>query len=108
MTRNNILRESLGQETSRVLKKPEGAARLRIAMRAQGATTKAVPVRTVEEEQRSDRPQDAGALRVAGGAGPSAWLARLDDVLDIACGSPPSTWPRGACNAALPGFSAPC
>src|SRR5262245_43494425 len=76
-------------------------------MRAQGTTTEAGPVRTVEE-QRSDRPQDAGALRVAGGAGPSASLARLDDVLDIACGSPTSIWPRGACNAALSGFSAPC
>src|SRR5258706_297840 len=38
-----------------------------IVMRAQGATTKAFPVRTVEEEQRSDRAQDPCALRVASG-----------------------------------------
>src|SRR5262245_57699611 len=44
-------------------------ARMGIVGRAQGATTKAVPVRTVEEEQRSDRPQDPRALRVAAARG---------------------------------------
>src|SRR3989441_13064850 len=57
-----------------------------IARRAQGATTKAIPVWIVEEEQRRDRPhsgpcnlrqtddgraqQDPGALRVAAEPGP--------------------------------------
>src|SRR6266545_3511745 len=36
-----------------------------IVRRAQGATTKAIPVWIVEEEQRRDRPQDPCALRVA-------------------------------------------
>src|SRR5207245_6809658 len=35
--------------------------------RAQGATTKAIPVWIVEEEQRSDRPQDPCALAGCGG-----------------------------------------
>src|SRR5437773_12030196 len=38
--------------------------------RAQGATTKAIPVWIVEEEQRRDRPQDPCALRVAAEPGP--------------------------------------
>ena len=47
-----------------------------IVMRAQGATTKAFPVRTVEEEQRSDRAQDPCALRVAAARGHlRCWLA---------------------------------
>ena len=40
-----------------------------IVMRAQGATTKAIPVRIVEEEQRRDRAQDPCALRVAAARG---------------------------------------
>src|SRR5262245_34527910 len=104
-------------------------------MRAQGAnwavqspgliyrepsTTKAVPVRTVEEEQRSDRPQDAGALRVAAArAHLRRWLAstmRTGIALgrptaakratkSPACGSPPRIWPCSFRNAALYTFA---
>src|SRR5258706_16141929 len=71
-----------------------------IVMRAQGATTKAFPVRTVEEEQRSDRAQDRCALRVAAARGHlRCWLASTM-CIDIPSGSPPSIWPRGARNAA--------
>src|SRR5437667_12461186 len=40
-----------------------------IVRRAQGATTKAIPVWIVEDEQRRDRPQDPCALRVAAAGG---------------------------------------
>src|SRR5437870_7416140 len=135
--------------------------------RAQGATTKAIPVWIVEEEQRSDRPhsgpcnlrrtddgraphsgpgnlrhaddgraqQDPCALRVAAEPGPryralGAAAARPGGHLarpplppqaavggpgrcwrpstmhiDIACGPPPTIWPRGARNAALCTFT---
>src|SRR5438093_11109264 len=104
--------------------------------RAQGATTTAIPVWIVEEEQRSDRPhsgpcnlrqtddgraqQDPCALRVAAEPGPryrasGAAAARPRGHLrcwrpstmhtDIACGPPPSIWPRGARNAALCTFT---
>src|SRR5881296_3300512 len=106
-----------------------------IVRRAQGATTKAIPVWIVEEEQRSDRPQDPCALRVAAEPGPRyracgaaaarprAHLARpplppqaavggpgrcwrpSTMHTDIACGPPPSIWPRGARNAALCTFT---
>src|SRR5438876_9270565 len=46
---------------------PDRAVEVR---RAQGATTKAIPAWIVEEEQRSDRPQDPCALRVAAEPGP--------------------------------------
>src|SRR2546430_15977252 len=46
---------------------PDRAVEVR---RAQGATTKAIPVWIVEEEQRRDRPQDPCALRVAAARGP--------------------------------------
>src|SRR5207247_5357772 len=46
--------------------RPDRAVEVR---RAQGATTKAIPVWIVEEEQRRDRPQDPCALRVAAAGG---------------------------------------
>ena len=76
--------------------KVQGAARTRIAMRALGATTKAIPEWIVEEEQRRDRPQDACALRVAARR---AHLRRCRPSTmrsDIACGPAPTICARGA------------
>src|SRR5213594_2517042 len=76
-----------------------------IVRRAQGATTKAIPVWIVEEEQRSDRPQDPCALRVAAARGHLRCWRPSTMHFDIACGPPPSIWPRGARNAALCTFT---
>src|SRR5205814_6537499 len=73
--------------------------------RAQGATTKAIPVWIVEEEQRSDAPQAPGALRVAAARGHLRCWRPSTMHIDIACGPPPSIWPRGARNAALCTFT---
>src|SRR5438045_8129836 len=89
--------------------------------RAQGATTTAIPVWIVEEEQRSDRPhsgpcnlrqtddgraqQDPCALRVAAARGHLRCWRPSTMHIDIACGPPPSIWPRGARNAALCTFT---
>src|SRR5437867_1817206 len=76
-----------------------------IVRRAQGATTKAIPVWIVEEEQRSDRPQDPCALRVAAARGHLRCWRPSTLHIDIACRPPPSIWPRGARNAALCTFT---
>ncbi|PYV10071.1 MAG: hypothetical protein DMG07_21805 [Acidobacteria bacterium] len=59
----------------------------------------------VEEEQRSDRPQDPCALRVAAARGHLRCWRPSTMHIDIACGPPPSIWPRGARNAALCTFT---
>src|SRR5438034_5370493 len=82
---------------------PDRAVEVR---RAQGATTKAIPVWIVEEEQRSDRPhsgpcnlrqtndgraqQDPCALRVAAARGHLRCWRPSTMHTDIACGPPPS------------------
>src|SRR5213083_1071895 len=99
--------------------------------RAQGATTKAIPVWIVEEEQRSDRPhsgpcnlrqtddgraqQDPCGLRVAAEPGPryracGAAAARPGRCwrpstmhFDIACGPPPSDAQRTLVTSGLQG-----
>ena len=85
--------------------KVQRVARMGIVRRAQGATTKAIPVWIVEEEQRSDRPQDPCALRVAAARGHLRCWRPSKMYTDIACGPPPSIWPRGARNAALCTFT---
>src|SRR6266571_4012517 len=109
-----------------------------IVRRAQGATTKAIPVWIGEEEQRRDRPQDPCALRVAAEPGPryrasGAAAARPGGRLaqpplppqaayvglglrcvgstmctDIACASAPSSRPPGARNAAICTLTTDC
>src|SRR5438093_6333341 len=76
-----------------------------IVRRAQGATTKAIPVWIVKEEQRSDRPQDPCALRVAAARGHLRCWRPSTMYTDIASGPPPSIWPRGARNAAFCTFT---
>src|SRR2546422_11074102 len=73
--------------------------------RAQGATTKAIPVWIVEEEQRRDRPQDPCALRVAAARGPLRCWRPSTMHTDIARGPPPSIWAPRARHAALPTFT---
>ena len=71
-----------------------------IVRRAQGARRKAMSVRIVDDEQRSDRPQDPCALRVPAAR---AHLRRCHPstmYTDIACGPAPSICARGARNAA--------
>src|SRR5438132_13777489 len=97
--------------------KVQRVARMGIVRRAQGATTKAIPVWIVEEEQRSDRPQDPCALRVAAARGHLRCWRPSTMHTYIACGPPPSDaqrtlitsgsrghavdiWPPGARNAA--------
>ena len=65
-------------------------------------------VHIVDDEQRSDRAQDPCALRVATARGHLRRWPTSTMHTGIACGRPPSSWPRGARNAAPPGFSAPC
>ena len=78
-------------------------------------------VRIVDDEQRSDRPhsgpcnlrqtdegraqQDPCALRVAAARGHLRRWRPSTMHIDIACGPPPSIWPRGARNAALCTFT---
>src|SRR5881394_1493868 len=81
---------------------PDRAVEVR---RAQGATTKAIPVWIVEEEQRKRSPQDPCALRVAAARGHLRCWRPSTMHTDIACGPPPSIWPRGARNAALCTFT---
>src|SRR5207249_5224981 len=69
------------------------------------STTKAIPVWIVEEEQRSDRPQDPCAFQVAAARGHLRRWRPSTMHTDIACGPPPSIWPRGARNAALCTFT---
>src|SRR6266516_4518518 len=92
--------------------------------RAQGATTKAIPVWIVEEEQRSDRPhsgpcnlrqtddgraqQDPCALRVAAEPGPRYRASGATVCTDIACAAAPCIRPPGARNAAICTFTTDC
>src|SRR2546426_3012308 len=84
--------------------------------RAQGATTKAIPVWIVEEEQRKRSPhsgpcnlrqtdegraqQDPCALRVAAARGPLRFFRPSTMHNHIAPGPPPSTLPPGPPNPA--------
>src|SRR6266545_2713813 len=79
-----------------------------IVRRAQGARRKAVSGYTVDDEQRSDRPQDPCALRVA--AARARLLRCLASTMrtNIACGSAPCIRARGARNAALCTFTTGC
>ena len=94
----------------------EGVARMGIVMRAQDArrmamsehivpsaqarVTPSAHARVTEAEQRSDRAQDPCALRVAAARGHLRCWPTSTMYTDIACGRPPSSWPRGARNAA--------
>src|SRR2546426_7583818 len=89
--------------------------------RAQGATTKAIPVWIVEEEQRKRSPhsgpcnlrqtdegraqQDPCALRVAAARGHLRCLRPPPMHIDIPCGPPPSILPPRARNPALSTFT---
>src|SRR5439155_1962888 len=79
-----------------------------IARRAQGATTKAIPVWIVEEEQRRDRPQDPCALRVAAAGGRLLRCGGSTMCTDIACAAAPCIRPPGARNAAICTFTTDC
>src|SRR5437870_4346968 len=92
--------------------------------RAQGATTKAIPVWIVEEEQRRDRPhsgpcnlrqaddgraqQDPCALRVAAAGGRLLRCGGSTMCTDIACAAAPGIRPPGARNAAICTFTTGC
>src|SRR5207247_8283996 len=92
--------------------------------RAQGATTKAVPVWIVEEEQHRDRPhsgpcnlrqtddgrarQDPCALRVAAAGGRLLRCGGSTMCTDIACAAAPCIRPPGARNAAPCTFTTDC
>src|SRR5881296_1030390 len=76
--------------------------------RAQGATTKAIPVWIVEEEQRRDRPQDPCALRVAAAGGRLLRCGGSTMSTNIACAAAPCIRPPGARNAALCTFTTDC
>src|SRR5437867_12776582 len=92
---------------------PDRAVEVR---RAQGARRKAMSVRIVDDEQRSDRPhsgpcnlrqtddgraqQDPCALRVAAEPGHLRCWRPSTMHIDLASGPPPPIWPRGARNAA--------
>ena len=88
--------------------KVQRVARMGIVRRAQGATTKAIPVWIVEEEQRSDRPQDPCALRVAAARAHLRRCRPSTMYTDIACGPAPSICARGARNAAICTFTTDC
>src|SRR6266545_5473178 len=79
-----------------------------IVRRAQGATTKAIPVWIVEEEQRRDRPQDPCALRVAAAGGRLLRCGGSTMCTDIACAAAPCIRPPGARNAAICTFTTDC
>src|SRR6059036_1268929 len=76
--------------------------------RAQGATTKAIPVWIVEEEQRRDRPQDPCDLRVAAAGGRLLRCGGSTMCTDIACAAAPCIRPPGARNAAICTFTTDC
>src|SRR6059036_4076234 len=84
---------------------PDRAVEVR---RAQGATTKAIPVWIVEEEQRRDRPQDPCALRVATAGGRLLRCGGSTMCTDIACATAPCIRPPGARNAAICTFTTDC
>src|SRR5207247_2916235 len=85
--------------------------------RAQGATTKAIPVWIVEEEERSDRPhsgpcnlrqtdegraqQDPCALRVAAARGHLRCWRPSPMHSEMTSCPPPSFWPPAAPNSRL-------
>src|SRR5213083_3644740 len=79
-----------------------------IVRRAQGARRKAMSVRIVDDEQRSDRPQDPCALRVAAAGGRLLRCGGSTMCADIACASAPSSRPPGARNAAICTFTTDC
>src|SRR2546427_4244064 len=80
---------------------PDRAVEVR---RAQGATTKAIPVWIVEEEQRSDRPQDPCALRVAAAPGHLRFLGPPPMHTPNPRRPPPGILPPGAPDAAPSSF----
>src|SRR5438552_15960960 len=92
-----VARMGIDAQRSGASELPDRAVEVR---RAQGATTKAIPVWIVEEEQRSDRPQDPCALRVAAARGHLRCWRPSTMHTDIACGPPPSIWPPGPRHAA--------
>ncbi len=61
-----------------------------------------------DDEKRRQRAQTPGALRVAGGAGPSAALPLLADALGMDCVGSPCIWTHGARNAARGTFTTGC
>src|SRR2546422_2199469 len=73
--------------------------------RAQGATTKAIPVWIVEEEQRSDRPQDPCAFQVAAARGPLRRLRPPTMHTHTPRRPPPTNLPPPAPHAAPPSFT---
>ena len=79
-----------------------------IVRRAQGATTRAIPVWIVEEEQRRDRPQDPCALRGAAAGGRLLRCGGSTMYTDIACAAAPCIRPPGARNAAICTFTTDC
>src|SRR5216117_580335 len=81
---------------------PDRAVEVR---RAQGARRKAMSVHIVDDEQLKRSPQDPCALRVAAARGHLRRCRPSTMHTDIACGPPPSIWPRGARNAALCTFT---
>src|SRR5947207_14545897 len=104
--------------------KGQTVARMGIVRRAQGATTRAIPVWIVEEEQRRDRPhsgpcnlrqtddgraqQDPCALRVAAAGGRLLRCGGSTMYTDIACAAAPCIRPPGARNAAICTFTTDC
>src|SRR6266702_5913215 len=79
--------------------KVQTVARMGIVRRAQGARRKAMSVRIVDDEQRSDRPQDPCALRVAAARAHLRRCRPSTMYTDIACGPTPCICARGARNA---------
>src|SRR5438876_12094136 len=79
-----------------------------IVRRAQGARRKAMSVRIVDDEQRSDRPQDPCGLRVAAAGGRLLRCGGSTMCTDVACAAAPSIRPPGARNAAICTFTTDC
>src|SRR5881296_857807 len=79
-----------------------------IVRRAQGARRKAMSVRIVDDEQRSDRPQDPCALWVAAAGGRLLRCGGSTMCTDVACAAAPSIRPPGARNAAICTFTTDC
>ena len=63
-------------------------------------TVRSAKARVTEAEQRRVRPQCPCALRVAAARGHLVRCLASTMYADIACGSAPAIWPRGARNAA--------